>query len=83
MQLAILCVLVLIAVLMAPWLLGVLIALAAAYGIWLTSIIAVIAGVIFCGYAWKVLSGRTEAGRARRIARIAKRSNVKYSEKTK
>lgn len=83
MQIAIFCVLVLIAVLMAPWILWVVAALVAAAGVWLAAIAVIVVAIIVCGLAWKVLSGQTEAGRARRIARISERSNKKFREKNK
>lgn len=83
MQVAIFCVLVLIAVLIAPWILWVVAALVAFAGVWLAAIAVLAVAIIVCVLAWKVISGQTEAGKARRIARIAERSNKKYREKTK
>lgn len=80
---AILCVLILIAVLIAPWILWVVAALAAAAGVWLAAAVVIVVAIAICGIAWKVLSGQTEAGRARRIARIAERSNKRFREKIK
>ncbi|MFI8643890.1 hypothetical protein ACIGJK_03675 [Pseudomonas iridis] len=83
MQKAILCVLILIAVLIAPWILWVAAALAAVAGVWLAAAVVIVVVIAICGLAWKVLSGQTEAGRARRIARIAERSNNRFREKDK
>lgn len=83
MQLAIFLVLVLIAVILAPWLIGVIIAAAAAYGVWLIAlaVVTVIVGLVICG--WYVLTGKTEGARERRIAKLIAKSNEQYREKSK
>lgn len=83
MQLAIFLVLVLIAVILAPWLIGVLIATAAAYGVWLVAlaIATLIVGLLVFG--WHVLTGKTEGARERRIAKLVEKSNEHYRQKNK
>jgi len=67
MQLAILLVLILIAVLIAPWLIGVAIALAAAYGIYLV-VAAVLAGtVLIIAVMWFQIAG---GGRRKEKTRV-------------
>ena len=83
MQKAILCVLILILVVLAPGILWVVLALTAIAGIWLAAAAGIALALIVCGLAWKVVSGQTEAGRARRIARIAEQSNKRFREKIK
>ena len=84
MQIAILGVLIFIAVLMAgPWLLGMLLIIAATYGVWLVACAALSVCILRAVLAWMLLSGQTESSRARRIAKIAERSNKNYREKIK
>lgn len=83
MQLAIFLVLALIAVILAPWLIGVIIAAAAAYGVWLIAlaVATLVAGLIVCG--WYVLAGKTEGARERRIEKLVEKSNERYRQKSK
>jgi hypothetical protein len=60
MQLAILLVLILIAVLIAPWLLGVIVVVAAAYGVYLVALGAAAFVGIIAGIAWVLLKNHQQ-----------------------
>jgi membrane protein implicated in regulation of membrane protease activity len=57
MQLAILLVLILIAVLIAPWLIGVIVAAAALYGVWLILVAALVVVALVAAAAYGAFKG--------------------------
>ena len=59
MQLAILLVLILIAVLIAPWLIGVAIAAAALYGTYLVAAAVIASAAIVVAVAWVLITGNS------------------------
>lgn len=77
MQKAILCVLILIAVILAPWLLVPMIALVVAYGAWL----AVAAIVLVLFLLALTLKDKLFAANHKSIDRVARESNERYREK--
>ncbi|WP_346399917.1 hypothetical protein [Pseudomonas syringae] len=80
MQLAILLVLILIAVILAPWLFGVIVAAVALYGIWIAIVAALLIAAVFSGGIIAAL--KRFRSKSRLEAQIAE-SNRIFAEKEK
>lgn len=78
MQLAILIVLILIAVLIAPWLIGVAIAATAIYGVYLVAVASIAGVAMVVAVIWVLVSGHTRQEKPEEI--LGERKSCKYCQ---